>query len=175
MELRRDHAFELGLTQEDLEWFVHFAHPERWDADTCVLWDGSFWREYPDLGCNGNQDHGVFLWGKCDWMTANRLSYELYRGNVAQGLYALHKCPGKTNKTRGRCVNALHIEPGTRTENLLDQWTDRGVDVMQCFRERRTLTSRQRRQKYNVSQGFLAALDTGEHPFTRDRVKVIDV
>ena len=45
MELRVERARELGLSSKDIEWFSHFSHPEKWDAE-CVLWDGAFWHEY---------------------------------------------------------------------------------------------------------------------------------
>ncbi len=45
---------------------------------------------------------------------AHRLAYRLYRGEIPEGKYMLHKCgnPG--------CVNPWHLEPGTQKENMAD-------------------------------------------------------
>lgn len=158
----------LKMSTEDVEWFNHFAHPEKWTPDACVLWDGAYWREY---GGNRNQDHGMFLWARDDdvqMMPAHRLAYLLYRGDFGH-LYALHKCPGRTNKHKGRCVNPWHIKPGSRNENLIDMYKDRSIhrqrlsydNILECFRDRRVLSQHERARKYNVPQRWVAALDNG--------------
>lgn len=155
------------MSPEDVEWFNHFAHPEKW-GDNCVLWDGAFWREY---GGTENQNHGMFVWGDDDnvrVMPAHRLAYLLYRGELGD-LLALHKCPGRTNKHLGRCVNPWHIRPGSRRENYLDAYRDGSVhrqrlsyeDTVQCFKERRSLSRAERAEKYGVCVRWICRLDNG--------------
>ena len=45
---------------------------------------------------------------------AHRLAYKLYRGEIPEGKFILHKC-GNAN-----CVNPWHLEPGTAKENAAD-------------------------------------------------------
>ena len=173
MEVRAERARELGLTSEDIDWFNYFAHPEKW-GDACVLWDGAFWWEYQDTPATHR--HGYFVWGPDEdpkGMPASRLAYELYRGDIGEGLYGLHKCPGKTNKNLGRCVNAFHIQPGTQEENIMDRYKDLGLWA--CFEERHTLSPASRMRKYKIGRGLLNKLDAGEHALTRGKVKEIDV
>jgi len=174
LTLRPGVAEELKMTLEDVEWFQHFAHPEKW-GDDCVMWDGAFWHEYG--GSSENHRHGMFLWGPDDdvqMMPAHRLAYLLYRGDFGD-LLALHKCPGRTNKNKGRCVNPWHITPGTPRENLIDRWNDKDLDVMACFHDRRVLSIQERKRKYNVSEHILRSIDTGKCPLTTHLVKVVDL
>lgn len=45
---------------------------------------------------------------------AHRLSYKIFRGEIPDGLYVLHKCDVT------QCVNPDHLFLGTQKENLLD-------------------------------------------------------
>lgn len=169
MDPRSDIAQQLGLSPQDIEWFVHFAHPEKWNETDCVLWSGAFWHEYSDERTRVDQLHGVFIWGddlKPNFMGAHRLAYLLYRGDIQKDQIALHKCPERTNRTRGQCVNPFHIQPGTHWENHIDRVVDDcvGIDPQACFNDRHTLTVAERAKKYNLRPMTVGAIDWGDHP-----------
>ena len=61
-----------------------------------------------------NQEHS-----KADYV--HRISYQMYNGKNAKGLYILHKCDNKL------CLNPKHLWAGTQKENMVD-----------CKKKRRT-------------------------------------
>ncbi len=59
----------------------------------------------------GNKGYGQF-WFEGRMRATHRLSYELTKGNVPEGLQLDHLCRNKL------CVNPDHLEPVTMAENL---------------------------------------------------------
>lgn len=157
------------MSLEDVERFNQYSHPDKWTYDDCVLWDGEFWSEY---GGSKRQRHGMFLWGSQEdpiMMPAHRLAYTLYRGEFA-GLLALHKCPGRTNKHLGRCVNPLHISPGDGFENMQDKQRDKDPNaiiltagnIRACY-ESRFISVKRRAQIYHKSEKQIERIDEGRN------------
>ncbi len=73
----------------------------------CWLWTGSTKGGY-----------GVVTFGRRKRIPAHRVSWELTRGPIPDGLCVLHNCPGGDNP---RCVNPDHLFVGTRGDNNADR------------------------------------------------------
>lgn len=59
--------------------------------------------------------------GRGSMSVASRISWELYRGPIPDGLHVLHKCDNPP------CVNPEHLELGTHAKNMFDAY-QRGRD-----------------------------------------------
>lgn len=75
-------------------------------TDTCWLWTGR-------LGRGG---YGAFDW-KGTSIYAHRAAYELFVGEIPEGLDILHSCDNR------RCVNPAHLRPGTHLDNMRDMYS----------------------------------------------------
>jgi hypothetical protein len=72
------------------------------EAGGCWLWTGYTVRGYGALGIKGRPIY------------AHRISWELHRGQIADGSCVLHHCDVP------RCVNPDHLFLGSRQDNLTD-------------------------------------------------------
>jgi hypothetical protein len=72
-------------------------------TESCWLWTGSLFKQgYARLYFKGKRLKG------------HRVSYELYKGPIPNGLYICHKCNVK------HCVNPQHLYAGTQANNMQD-------------------------------------------------------
>lgn len=83
------------------ERFMQYVSPE--PNSGCWLWVGSETKGYGKLG---HKDH--------TFSYAHRISYELYKGDIPNSLFVLHKCDNSF------CVNPEHLYCGTHAQNMND-------------------------------------------------------
>jgi hypothetical protein len=81
-------------------------------TETCWNWTGR-------LNVGG---YGRFSRGGC-WKQAHRISYEIYKGPIPEGLVVRHMCVGNR-----KCVNPAHLEVGTHKDNTADMFRDNPPD-----------------------------------------------
>jgi predicted XRE-type DNA-binding protein len=75
-------------------------------TDSCWNWTGRL-----DIG-----GYGRFSRGNGHWTKAHRTSYEIYKGNIPNGLIIRHLCHNR------KCVNPNHLETGTQKDNVKDMY-----------------------------------------------------
>ncbi len=91
---------------------LFFHHVGRKTATGCILWTGRTDRQgYGTIKSGGR--HNI----------ASRVSYELFRGPIPDGLCVLHDCdryylPGDIGYRL--CINPTHLFLGTQADNMID-------------------------------------------------------
>jgi hypothetical protein len=85
-------------------------------TDTCWLWTGSRMKSgHGQIVAERSRSHDRKL------LQVHRLSWELHRGHIPEGLCVLHRCDVPN------CVNPDHLFLGTRTDNSIDKVQKRRV------------------------------------------------
>ncbi len=70
----------------------------------CIPWVGAVtWSGYGRIGIKGD-----------GWAIASRVSYELFVGEIPEGMWVLHRCDNPP------CINPTHLFIGTRADNVSD-------------------------------------------------------
>ena len=65
-------------------------------------------------GYTNDSGYGQFRCGNGALLRAHRISYEIHKGAIPDGLIILHKCDNP------RCVNPDHLSVGTHADNIHD-------------------------------------------------------
>jgi hypothetical protein len=122
----------------------------------CHEWTASF----------GGSGYGQFYFNYRKF-SAHRKAYELYHGEIPDGLFVLHKCDNK------KCVNPDHLFLGTHKENMRDK-TVKGRQVKGSAIEQAVLTEPQVVQiKQRLRQGDVHTLIAKDFGVSRATVSMI--
>ena len=89
------------------------------DFGPCWLWTAKTTRGYGKIG------HGSRIDGTEGHLSAHRVSYEIHRGPIPDGLEIDHLCRVR------KCVNPDHLEPVTHIENIRRGETGQATAVRQ--------------------------------------------
>lgn len=94
-------------------WKMTIGNELRKKFERCFISSPSCW-----LWISGTDSHG---YGKiqyqCSSHKAHRLAYQIYVGNIPDGLHVLHRCDNP------RCVNPDHLFIGSHADNMKDKTT----------------------------------------------------
>lgn len=94
-----------------LEQFLSLVNISQ-DPDACWIWIGAKNKgEYGKLGRK--------IDGKRKFFCASKVSYLLFRGQIPQGIFVCHNCPGRDNPS---CVNPKHLWLGSHSDNMKDAY-----------------------------------------------------
>lgn len=83
--------------------FRFWKYTEKSTEEECWIWKCAKCRGYGVLNHEGRNVY------------AHRISYELHKGPIKEGLFVLHKCNNPS------CVNPNHLYEGTRKNNARDR------------------------------------------------------
>ena len=87
--------------------FQYHVHPE--PNSGCWLWVGPIFHKRGGYGCFTMRPANIIQ------MRAHRLSWEIYRGAIPDGMHVCHKCDNPC------CVNPKHLFLGYQSHNMDDK------------------------------------------------------